>query len=123
MQTTSQRNENSRKPCNKRTSRGNVTTSQGDETTRRGCNKTIKVGRGGGLDTALPWVQFDIVQAHNDGGGNLNCKMLTQKAFVDVTNCNDAEQQVGRALSHKEEEGEAIFCFIQSSRVGHGGCQ
>jgi hypothetical protein len=35
----------------------------------------IKVSRGG-LDAALPWVQFNVVQALDDGGSDPNHAML-----------------------------------------------
>ncbi len=59
----------------------------------------IEVGRGG-LDTALPQVQFNVVQACNDGGSNPNHAMLTQEVFVDIiTNREDAKWQAEHDLA------------------------
>ncbi len=77
----------------------------------------IEVG-GGGLDTALPWVQFDIVQARDDRDGNPNHAMLIREVFVDIiTNHEDAEQQVEHDLAKKRRAKS--FCFICTIEKNH----
>ncbi len=77
----------------------------------------IEAGRGG-VDTALPWVQFDIAQAHDDGGGDWNHAMLTRKVFIDATNCKDAEQQAEYNLMKKRRA--KLLCFGCTIKKGAG---
>jgi hypothetical protein len=119
------------------TTRGNATTGQRNKRTRGWlgisalCNsgtrfdntpifkhkgREIKAG-GGGVNTAISWVQFDIARAHDDGGGDTNHAMLTQKVFVDVTNCKDAALQAEHNLVKKRRA--KLFCFVSRIEKNH----
>ncbi len=71
--------------------------------------RMIEAGRGG-VNTALPWVRFDIARAHDDGGGDPNHAMLTRKVFVDIANFDDAERQAEHNLAKKRRA--KLFCFV-----------
>ncbi len=72
----------------------------------------------GGLDTALPWVQFDVVQARDDGVSNPNHAMLTQGVFVNIiTNREDAERQAEHGLTKKRRAKP--FCFVCTTKKNH----
>ncbi len=80
---------------------------------REGCG--IKAG-GGGVDTLLPRVRFNVAQAHNDGGGDPNHAMLTRKVFVDVTNWEDAEWQ-GEQTSQRRGGQSYFFSFALLRKI------
>ncbi len=80
---------------------GGTATSAGRGLTTSPTRRGIKVG-GGGLHTALPRVRFEVLQAHDNGGGNPNHAMITREVFVDIVmNPEDAERQAEHDLAKK----------------------
>ncbi len=72
-------------------------------------HRGIEVSRGG-LDAALPWVQYDVAHARHDKCGNPNHTILAQEVFVDATNHMDAERQGEHNLA-KKKRAKLFFLF------------
>jgi hypothetical protein len=70
------------------------------------------------MRTVLPRMQFNIVQARNDGGSDPNHAMLIREVFIDIiTNREDAELHAEHDLAKKRRA--KLFCFICRIKKNH----